>query len=394
MKKAASLFLIISLFLGLTGCTTDEDFSTPQVINNQPANPVLTEVQTNKPDFEKSPTPKTLTPSVPIPENNAVINPLTGLPALHPELLERRPIIIKIQNVPRSSRPQFGLSLADQVYEYIIEFGDTRMAAVYYGADAQKAGPIRSARHVDIQLVNMYKSILIFGGAYEDLYKQMVESDFGDRLVREGPNTAPALFRYEPNGRNYLMANTALIPEVLQRYQVQNERQDLQGFTFSQAEPAKGQAAAKVTIRFSASMYNRWTYDSQTKRYLRSSETQNANSPEQEDYQAMIDPETQQPIGFENLVILFTDYIPLVKTSESEVFDIPLHGEGKAFLVRDGKLFNGNWKRSENNKLLSLVDEAGNPLALKPGKTWFSLLDTASKAQSGTDGWRFSFLSP
>jgi len=45
------------------------------------------------------------------------INPLTGLPAPNPALLERRPIIAKIPNYPHEVRPQAGISLADHIYD-------------------------------------------------------------------------------------------------------------------------------------------------------------------------------------------------------------------------------------------------------------------------------------
>ncbi len=117
-----------------------------------------------------------------------------------PGLLSKRPLIVKIQNVPRESRPQWGLSLADHVYEYYIEYGDTRFAAVYYGNRPEQVGPIRSARHVDMQLIQMYNGVLLFGGAYEELLETLLAAEYGDRLIREGPNTEPAFFRFEPEG--------------------------------------------------------------------------------------------------------------------------------------------------------------------------------------------------
>ena len=73
------------------------------------------------------------------------INPLTGLQPADPSRLNRRPMVIKVSNFPRSIRPQWGLSLADHVYEYYLEFGLTRFAAVYLGNDTQRVGPVRSA---------------------------------------------------------------------------------------------------------------------------------------------------------------------------------------------------------------------------------------------------------
>ncbi|HSJ86019.1 MAG TPA: DUF3048 domain-containing protein, partial [Anaerolineales bacterium] len=51
------------------------------------------------------------------------LDPLTGLVPADPSLLERRPLAIKVANYPRYIRPQSGLTLADNIYEYYIEGG-------------------------------------------------------------------------------------------------------------------------------------------------------------------------------------------------------------------------------------------------------------------------------
>src|SRR5687767_1955906 len=83
-------------------------------------------------------------------------NPLTGLAFADPSLAERRPMAIKITNSPDYVRPQSGLSLADVVYEYYIEWGDTRFIAVFYGNDAEQVGPVRSGRFFDEHILRMY----------------------------------------------------------------------------------------------------------------------------------------------------------------------------------------------------------------------------------------------
>ena len=119
----------------------------------------------------------------------------------------------------------------------ILRPGDTRFAAVYYGYRPVQIGPIRSARHFDIQLIEMYKATFIFGGAYPELYELLLDSDFGDRLIREGPNTAPALYRYEPDRDNKLMTNLSIIRPVLERYQIDDSRQNLNGLFFQAQVP-------------------------------------------------------------------------------------------------------------------------------------------------------------
>jgi predicted phosphohydrolase len=43
----------------------------------------------------------------------------------------RRNLIVKISNYPPIVRPQTGVNLADVVYEYEVEGGVTRFAAIY-----------------------------------------------------------------------------------------------------------------------------------------------------------------------------------------------------------------------------------------------------------------------
>jgi len=93
------------------------------------------------------------------------INPLTGLPVPNPAVLDRRPIIAKIPNYPHAVRPQSGISLADQIWEYYLEWGLTRFVAVFYGNDVTRFGPLRSGRIFDEHLLNMYNAIFVFNGA-------------------------------------------------------------------------------------------------------------------------------------------------------------------------------------------------------------------------------------
>ena len=57
-----------------------------------------------------------------------------------------RPIACMIDN-HSDAWPQFSISKAYTVYEIIVEGGETRLMAVFKGADADKVGPMRSSRH-------------------------------------------------------------------------------------------------------------------------------------------------------------------------------------------------------------------------------------------------------
>ena len=204
-------------------------------------------------------------------------------------LLDRRPIVIKVENLPREHRPQYGLSLADLVYEYYTEQGGTRFAAVFYGQDANKVGPIRSGRFFDVNVVQMYRGIFIFGSAYSAVWNRFVNSDFADRLVLENDFSCPALCRFEPNGRDLLVANTTEMAKYVKTRAVDNSRQVLDGMFFQQQPPANGDLANQVYVRYSGAIYNRWDYDPASGRYLRFEDTQNDIDRKNEVYAQLTD---------------------------------------------------------------------------------------------------------
>ena len=323
------------------------------------------------------------------------VNPLTGLAVYDPAFLERRPILVKVQNVPRESRPQWGLSRADIVYEYYIEYGDTRFAAVYYGNDSH-VGPIRSARHVDIQLVQMYKSLFIFGGAYDDLFELLLESDFADRLIREGPNTAAALTRLDPYGVNYLMVDTRAVEDVIALYGMDNSQPDLTGMKFEVEPPQGAQTGTDLFVRFSGGMYSHWQYDPSLGGYLRFSDAENDYDRDNPVYVQQFDRQTEEPIVAENVVIILAPYAELSEETETSagVYDVDLLGKGEAFLARDGVVQAVFWQRDEAGDVLTLVDGEGNPVPFKPGRTWFELMGKSSQVLPDGGMWQFNFLRP
>ena len=115
------------------------------------------------------------------------INPLTGLEVADPSLLDRRPLAVKITLMPRGSRPQWGLSMADLVFEFYQNGGISRFHTIFYGNDVERAGPIRSARFPDANFIRMYKSIFDFGSADIRVLNRFSFQEFFPQLVSEFP---------------------------------------------------------------------------------------------------------------------------------------------------------------------------------------------------------------
>jgi hypothetical protein len=336
------------------------------------------------------------------------VDPLTGQQVLNPALLDRRPIVIKVENLPRDHRPQWGLSLADLVYEYYTEFGATRFAAIFYGSDAERVGPIRSGRFFDANLVQMYQSIFIYGSAYPDVQSRFFNSDFYTRLILETTKSCPTLCRFDPNGQNLLVANTSTLNDYLVTRAVDNTRQNLDGMLFKLPAPASGTPGSQVFVRYSGAIYNRWDYEPASGTYLRfvdAADDVNRNNPV---YAQLTDRLTGRPVAAQNLVMLCVPHQYYVKTDEGEVLDIIMDSQripsyvgcdgqtytgnnGPAYVFRDGQKYQLTWKRNAKDSILTLIQPDGSTFPLKPGQTWFEVVGASSTVEDGGGGvWRFT----
>src|SRR5574341_981669 len=176
--------LLLMLLVVLTGCDLRTNTTSAAGIPSPtPFQPASVDVS-DSPYSAAAPTPlslPTVNPLAPTPTDTVILpeslptevtvptitaltslNPLTGLPPSDPSLMERRPLAIKVANYPRYVRPQSGLTLADNVFEYYIEAGLTRFIAVFYGNDSEWVGPVRSGRYFDEHVQRMYHAYLVF----------------------------------------------------------------------------------------------------------------------------------------------------------------------------------------------------------------------------------------
>jgi len=338
-------------------------------------------VSTTEPAATSTPVTPTVTPTpteTPIPLVYPVgpsgfptnVDPLTGLKVSNMQLLLRRPLAIKVSNYPRTARPQAGLSRADLLWEFYTEFGNTRWVAMFYGQDAEKVGPIRSARVLDTRLVPHYDAILVHVQAFETVWQEISKS--GIDTINEFPASCPAICRdsTEEFVENSAFGNTAELTKYAKRIgMVTGERPNLDGMVFNPDSPAGAKAALGAKIFFSSSATAEWKYDNTLKRYVRLSES---------DTGAMIplnDRTTGAQLAVDNLVVLNVDVFKYEgQTGTGEQLDMDLTGSGKAFFFRDGVIVQGTWKSNGWTVPLQLLDAQGQNYQLRPGTTYFAIV--------------------
>jgi hypothetical protein len=392
MKKQTSLIAILTVMAGLAACTAlRPPEPTPTALPTFTLQPSPTATAT----ATETPTPTLLYPQEGMGPTGfaADVNPLTGLKVENPALLERRPLAVKVSNLPRNVRPQFGLSLADIVFEYYTEQGSTRFVAVYLGKDAETVGSIRSARFFDANVVRMYKAILAFGSGDIRVRDRLYNAEYASRLVSEFPAGCPPMCRFEPNGVNYLVTNTIDLSQYVTQIGVPNGRQDLDGMYFKLEAPEGGLPGTRAFIHYSGAIYNRWDYDPATGKYARWSETvDNVAGPEGEAYAPLTDRLTNQPIAVDNLLVILVPHEYFSR--QPEMIDMPFGGSGTAYLFRDGQVYDVLWQRPTPDSVLSLTLADGTPFPFKPGNTWVEVMGAYTQVTQDGSDWRFMFQIP
>ena len=309
------------------------------------------------------------------------INPLTGLPYPSQEALERRNLIVKISNWPPKVRPQRGINLADLVIEYEAEGGVTRFAAIYRNNAPQQVGSIRSARLLDIELMNMYAALLAYSGTSAPIHDIYINAPFRPLLISPslGDNCDNGGFCRDDSivGLGYehtLFGDTNKMWELAARRN-QNHGYRANGFAFDLHANEGGRPARDIYVNWYNRTDVRWQYDEASQRYLRYA-----------DGHPHIDASDDGQLWADNLVILQVSHNrrPDLFTAGAidESYEVALWGKGAAYVLREGRLFHGLWWRRNQSRgeALRLIFPDGDPILLKPGRTWVTIvrsLDTA-----------------
>jgi len=398
-------------------------------LNNVPLNGIpsptpfqpLTENATDSPYAGAAPTPldlPTFTPLPPTPTERVILpesmpegvnvpaftlpinlNPLTGLPPSDPALMERRPLAIKVANFPRYNRPQFGLTLADNIYEYYIEGGLTRFIAIFYGNNSEWVGPVRSGRYFDEHIQRMYHAYLVFKFADPRVETHLeTTSDVAPFLVVPSIGSCPP-FRLKPDrdveAYNNSYFNTLLWEDCVVKNGLENDRQAIRNGFFSESIPVSGVEGIQLFTYYSVDSYNNWRYDPETKQYMRYQENADIRNDKPESYSPLIDSMTGEIVHAANVVFMLVHHnFSNTFDEEDEVVQIDLTDSGEAYVFRDGIGIPARWIRTNQDQPLLLTTLNGAPIYFRPGITFYEVLGNASYVDQDAGEWHFHHATP
>jgi len=333
------------------------------------------------------PSPAKITGYFPAAEN---VNSLTGLPVEQSEILNRRPVMVKISNYPPSVRPQAGLSYADVVFEYYIGEGMNRFLAVFYSQDALRAGSLRSGRLVDAELTSMYQGNLVYGSA-DPRVDEVIEKRLGDRAISHLEVGCPIICgASDTHLAPWIYVNTSGLSAYASKQQEYNTRPDLGGMLFDLSVPVGAPTVEKLGVEYSSVSRGEWHYNYQTSLYERWQEVNfSVNNME-----PLVDQLGNRPITYDNIVIIFAEYIEFNPT----LHEILLwkNSEGApAIFFRDGVMSDGFWQVTSQDHPIQFFNRLGLPYGLKPGNTWIVIANNGSKFNQVKSGvWDLIFNQP
>ncbi len=358
MKRFAAMAL--ALLLTLTACA-----STPPETTVAPTTTTATVPETTIPPTTVPPTtvpPTTVPPTEPPP---ADYNPLTGEPL--DEVNNARPYAIMINNRSKAV-PQCGIGQADLLYEILAEGGITRFMAIFQDLEGVDViGPVRSVRPYFVRMAQNYGAILSSAGGSNDAYKliRSLKQDYLNGIANAHTYFYRDKWRRKNKGFEHsLMVTSEKLMQAAADLKMDTTMEDRDyGFFFDDEALLTGEAAAKITIRFTKNgKKTTMDYNAETGLYAM---TQHGK--------ASVDGNDDAPLVFRNVVIL---------QAKTKVLDNAGHlsvqttGEGDGWFAKDGQIIPIRWSREDNSSNYVYTDLEGNAVPFGVGKSYIAIIRT------------------
>ena len=271
-------------------------------------------------------------------------------------------LAVKIDDT-NMAHPQIGLEDADVVYIEQVEGGLTRLAAIFSTVIPSRIGPVRSARISDIDILSQYGRVAFaYSGAQRKLLPVIQSANLEDLGAQ---HESSKIYTTDPTRvQPYAMVLRAdlLMQKILEKNLAVDTAKSV-GFVFGDI-PEGGSLIQKVVIDWPAATYSA-EWSTEESRWLLS----HNNKLNLADSGVVLGPTT--------LVIQMVEITP------SEYGDkfggvTPLSktvGSGRAYILRDGKMFATTWSRAFPDSGTSFTLPDGSTMNFAPGQVWVALTD-------------------
>jgi len=297
---------------------------------------------------------------VALPANPIGISPLTGRP-----IGAKKPVLVmKLDNTPHA-QPHAGLIDADVVYVEEVEYGITRLAAVFSSSVPKRIGPVRSARITDIDLFAQYgKPAFGYSGAQRKMWPFIKAASLFD----VSPYTSYTGYSRDSSRRspyNLFFNGRAGIKRAPRATPARD-----MGFVFSATPPAGGLTATKARMA--------WGYASAGFDYV----------SKDHEYRVLLNGSPARAEEWSGGQRAATVVIQYVKQTKSRFWDkgggntphAQTIGKGTALVLRDGRVWKTTWSRPNAKSGTTFTLRDGSLMPFAPGQQWIVLLDRKRSA--------------
>lgn len=285
---------------------------------------------------------------------DAGTSPLSGRPGG-----EGRPVVmVKLDNTALA-RPHTGLREADLVYVEEVEWGLTRLAALYNSSYPKVVGPVRSARVSDLEILQQFDSPgLVFSGANKTLLGAVAKSN----AVSLSPNEMSNY--YFRNNKKEVPHNQMLnFASLVAKAKGLGVVRDI-GLVFNNEVPAGGTPTRSFMARWaSATVGATWS---------RAGWGISVDGYVQRDYV------TKRPVVASSVIIQFVEQYDS-KYGDRFGGKTPLArtiGSGNAIILRNGQRYAGTWSRPSATSGTQYAVN-GEVFPLPVGQVWVILVNRA-----------------
>ncbi|MEY3748686.1 MAG: DUF3048 domain-containing protein [Actinobacteria bacterium] len=282
------------------------------------------------------------------------VSPLSGRPGG-----EGKPVVmVKLDNTALA-RPHTGLREADLVYVEEVEWGLTRLAALYNSSFPKVVGPVRSARISDLEILKQFDSPgLVFSGANKTLLGAVAKSN----AVSLSPNEMSNY--YFRNNKKEVPHNQMLnFGSLVSKAKGLGVVGDV-GLVFNNEVPTGGTKTKSFIARWaSATVGATWS---------KAGWGISVDGYVQKDYV------TKQPVVASSVIIQFVEQYDS-KYGDRFGGKTPLArtiGSGNAVILRNGQRFSGTWSRPTAESGTQYVVN-GETFPLPVGQVWVILVNRA-----------------
>ena len=282
-----------------------------------------------------------------------------------------RPIAVMINNHPQAVAVQSGLQDAYLVYEMQVEYGLTRMMALFKDKNTAKIGSVRSSRHNYLDYVMENDAVYVHFG-YSDIAEK--------QIPQLGINNINGLYDgafWRDTTLNVAYEHTAFtnIEKVMadakaKGYRTESDKKTLLNYSVEEIalkDEEKSIEAKEVILNYSLGTVVKYVYDESTKTYKRYI---NGN--------ANIDYVTKKQYTMKNIIVVKVQNT--LATGSTYLQDYKNIGTGDGYYITNGYAIPIKWSKESRSSQTIYKDLNGKEITVNDGNTYIGLIPLGNSA--------------